>query len=335
MPTVASPPSPALNAFLRGVERRGAVLAELQCGDTGAGDAALLAAIAAFRDQAPGHPMAEWPRRFWGLLLAEPAMRQRVAVALPLDATDRLGDVATGPRAALLLRLAAGLSEADAATVLGVAVPTYRLALRRALPHHADGRADPQAWQHLRDQVHRRIKNLEPARLARLAEARDRLMRGETPPRVDRAPAGRAAEPRRPRWLLPVLWSLLLLCVLALAASWWWPNPGLGGGWGRGVRIEPLPPADPPATTLPADALLVAHPDFDLLADPVGTEAAAELPFHAWLAAVDAGAVAADRPAPDATEAPEASSTAPLPALPADGLPPLESMDEGGGHAVP
>lgn len=325
-----------MNAFLRGVERRGAVLAELQCGDVTTGDAALVDAIAAFRDQAPGHPMAEWPRRFWAVLLAQPAMRQRVAVALPLDATDRLGEVATGPRAALLLRLAAGLSEDDAAGVLGVAVPSYRLALRRALPHHADGRADPQAWQHLRDRVHRRIKTLEPARLARLSEAREMLMRGQSPGRVDQVPVGGAATARRrPRWLLPVLWSLLLLCALAMVASWWWPNPGLGGGWGRGVRIEPLPPAELPAATLPADALLVAHPDFDLLADPAGNEAAAEWPFQAWLAAVDAGAVAAERLAPEAAESPGEPSASPLPALPDDGLAPLESSDEGGGHAVP
>ena len=152
MPAVRPPsPPPALSAFLRGVERRGAVLAELQCGDAAAGDAALVAAMRVFRDEAATLPMAEWPRRFWATLLAEPALRRRVAVAMAIDPTDRLGELATGPRAALLLRLAAGLPEAEAAGVLGVGEASYRLALRGALPHHVDGRADPQAWQHLRD----------------------------------------------------------------------------------------------------------------------------------------------------------------------------------------
>lgn len=311
------------------------MLAELQCGDAETGDAALLSAMAAFRAEAAGQPMADWPRRFWALLLAEPAMRQRVAVALPLDATDRLGEVATGPRAALLLRLAAGLSEADAAGVLGIGTSSYRLALRRALPHHVDGRADPQAWQHLRDRVHRRIKTLEPARLGRLAEARDALMRGEAPPRGTGAAAGAIDAPRRPRWLLPLLWLLLIACAVAFVATWWWPNQGLGGGWGHGVQIEPLAPADPPVATLPDEARLMAHPDFDLLADPAGRDAAANLPFQAWLAAVDAGAVTPERAAPAPDDAPGSPMAQPLPALPADAMPLLESLDEGDAHAEP
>ncbi|MET0580418.1 MAG: hypothetical protein ABWZ08_00420, partial [Pseudoxanthomonas sp.] len=58
----------ALSAFLRGVERRGALFAELQCGDREAGDTALAAAMRAFRNHAGTLPMADWPRRFWTLL---------------------------------------------------------------------------------------------------------------------------------------------------------------------------------------------------------------------------------------------------------------------------
>ena len=49
----------ALSAFLRGIERRGALFAELQCGDRDAGDAALAAAMRAFRNHAGEWPMAD------------------------------------------------------------------------------------------------------------------------------------------------------------------------------------------------------------------------------------------------------------------------------------
>src|SRR3546814_8370911 len=53
------------------------------------------------------------------------------------------------PISALLLRLVAGLPEAEAAAVLGVARPTYRLAVQRALPHGEDGQPDTQGWRML------------------------------------------------------------------------------------------------------------------------------------------------------------------------------------------
>jgi hypothetical protein len=56
----------ALAAFLRGVERRGAVFAELQCGDGDCGDAALAAAMRAFREGAAPCPIGDSPSRFCG-----------------------------------------------------------------------------------------------------------------------------------------------------------------------------------------------------------------------------------------------------------------------------
>lgn len=274
----------ALAAFLRGVERRGAVLAELQCGDAAAGDAALAAAMVDFRVAAARTPMADWPRTFWARLLAQPRLRYRPAVAIALDATDTLAELGSGPRAALLLRLAAGLAEADAAAVLGVAEPTYRLALRRALPSHPDGHADPEAWQRLRVQVHHRIKTLPTDRLLRLTAAREAALLGQSagspPPSIDPP----AAAPRR---LLAVLWTLLVLCVAAMAATFWWPGPDrwAGGAAGGGVRLQPLPAAEAPAAVYGRDAGLVAHRDFALLADPGAEADARDLDFHSWLAA--------------------------------------------------
>lgn len=279
--------SPALAAFLRGVERRGAVLAELQCGDATAGDAALGEAMAQFCPMAGATGMDDWPRRFWGLLLSQPGLRTHIPVAIELDATDRLGRLGSGPRAALLLRLAAGLDDVAAAAVLDIQPATYRLALQTGLPHHADGRADLPAWQRLREQIHRRIKTLPSTRLERLARRREEALAGTPLPAAGagkRAPL-RPVEASRPRWVLPLLWGLLALCALAFAATF------LPVSWG--LSEAPAPdavsrrelPEQPPASIYRSDAAAVTHRDFDLLADPAGMEAAGQLAFHAWLAA--------------------------------------------------
>lgn len=302
----------ALSAFLRGVERRGAVLAELQAGDAQAGDAALASAMAGFRAIAAESALADWPSRFWSLLLTQPRLAHRTPVAIAVEATDRLAELGSGPRAALLLRLAAGLSEAEAAAVLGVAPATYRLALQRALPRYPDGRADPQAWQQLREQVHRRIKTLPPERLERLARAREQALSGAAGNAAAAGSggvgAGRADPPRRPRprWLMPLLWSLLALCALAFAATFW-PGAGLGVGWlgaAEGVQVRALPEAAAPDRRYGREAGLIAHRDFALLADPQGEAAADDLDFRSWLAARDAGTIAPVAAPPVETVAP-------------------------------
>ena len=73
----ATPATGAPAAFLRGVERRAAVFAALQCGSVDRGDAAVAAALRAFTRIAPDAPMATWPVRFWSLLLAAPDLRRR------------------------------------------------------------------------------------------------------------------------------------------------------------------------------------------------------------------------------------------------------------------
>lgn len=286
----AATPPPALAAFLRGIERRGAVLAELQAGDIHAGDAALGAAMQAFRDEAERLPVADWARRFWTLLIAQPGLRQRTPVALALDAGDTLEALGSGPRAALLLRLAAGLDEADAAAVLGVAPATYRLALQRALPHTADGHPDPDAWRRLRDHIHRRIKTLPSARLARLGRAREAALHGFDVEPIAPESAGtglrRAADAGRPRWWRPALWSVSVATVGALLATVMWEQlDHHAADRERRVRVEPLGPPEPPASRLGAEAALLGHRDFDLVADAAGQAQAESLAFHAWLAA--------------------------------------------------
>lgn len=280
--TAVTVPAPAaLSAFLRGVERRGAVFAELQSGDADAGDAALASAMRSFRADAAARAMTDWPRQFWTQLLAQPQLRRHTAVAIPIEVTDRLAELGGGPRAALLLRLAAGLDESLAAQVLGVAQPSYRLALQRALPHHPDGRADPDAWQRLRAQVHHRIKTLPPERLTRLAQAREAAQLTPAPASASTAAPQSAVPPRRA--LLAVLWTLLAICALALLASFLPLTQSLllrGDTAGAPPRVLP---DEPPEARYDAAAGLVSHRDFARLADPQAA-LADDLAFNSWLA---------------------------------------------------
>ena len=284
------PPSPpALAAFLRGIERRAAVLAELQAGDPVAGDAAVAAAMRQWHAAAGAMTMGEWPQRFWALLLAQPQLHVRTAVALPLDATDRLGELGTGPRAALLLRVAAGLDETAAAAALGVPVPSYRIALQSALPRRPDGSPDGGSWQRLRDQIQRRIKALSPERMSRLAGARGTVLQDEGLGRGASGPAAERAQ-RRHGGVPVALWVLLALCALALAATFLPGAPAwLAAAWpGRGdlvpTRNLVVLPESAPASRFGTESGLIAHRDFALLADPNAAQAQ-DLAFHSWLAA--------------------------------------------------
>lgn len=313
----ASAPA-ALTAFLRGVERRGTVFAELQAGAAGPGDEALAATLRAFRLVAAKAPFAEWPRRFWALLLASPLLRHPTQGAAWAPQFAVLASLGSGPRAALLLRLVAGLSEADAAAVLGVARPTYRLALLRALPHRDDGTPDAAAWHALGDAAQAAIRHLPAERLAHLARQREAAIHGHKPDPIALADTGAS---RRPRWWWPALWSVSLLTALAIAATFLplpWQVDGAAGD--ARIRIEELPPAEAPASTFAADALLPTHRDLDLLLDHGNaTDAAQHDPgFYAWYAAqVAAGTddVAAlplqepeaDEPPQDEDDAPETS----------------------------
>lgn len=299
-PEVRPASSPALAAFLRGVERRAAVLAELQCGDPARGDRALAAAMAEFQeaaaaeDPAAGQVMAGWPAGFWSRLLARPELRSHVPVRVELSATDRLGTLGSGPRAALLLSLAAGLDQDEAATVMGIASGSYELAVRRALAHLAgsdDQTALATQWRQLRERVHHRIKNLPAERQRFLAEARAEALAGggiEGSGEVAAGPApGVTRAAARPPWLVPVLWGLLALCAIAFAGTFFGDallarlaGPEEGEVW-SGVLEE----GEEPASRYGRQAQVLTHRDFELLADPEGAAEAGHLAFHSWLAA--------------------------------------------------
>ena len=301
----ASAPA-ALAAFLRGVERRGAVFAELQCGDAGCGDAALAAAMRAFHEGAAqgaaAVPISDWPHRFWALLLAAPVLRRPAPGAAWPEAWSALAHLGNGPRAALLLRLVGGLQEPEAAAVLGVAPPTYRLALHRALPRHADGSPDKPGWQALADAAQLAIRQLPPTRLARLAQLREAALQHRRPPlsALRRRPVSAG---QGPRWLLPALWSGVAACALAFAASFFVLRSGLPKDDGEPrVLRERLPPAELPASRFDAQTGLLTDRDFELLlADDA--DGSRDVGFQSWyaaqLAALEPGAATVSATAAD------------------------------------
>lgn len=312
-PASSSPAPAALAAFLRGCERRGAVFAELQCGNADRGDVALAAALRAFRGKAAALQMADWPVRFWALLAATPQLRADGPAAQWPDAFAALARPATADRAALLLRLAGGLQEAEAADALGLDGAAYRDALARACPRDSLGHPDAGAWRALADAIQQHLRELPDDRLATLTRLREDALAGTRLPPVEaKAPAPAVARtPRRWPWILS---ALVLLAALA-AGLWWWRGSGLStsSALPQAIRtdedgVSPMPP-DPmitstalPAdnTPLPAPAEAVApasHPDFQLLADADDEARAREADFLAWYVA-GAGATAA--PSPDA-----------------------------------
>lgn len=311
----------ALSAFLRGVERRGALFAELQCGDRDAGDTALAAALRAFRNHAGALAMAEWPRRFWSLLVSAPPLRQASALAHWPPGLQSLAPLGSAARRALLLRLVAGLPEEEAALVLGLDPVAYQQALTDACPRDADGQPDALAWRSLAEAIQQQLRDLPPERLARLARLREEAIAGT---RHERPRTGTAPDtPRKPvaastrrRW--PWVALVLGVCALALAATWWWPrwlgSPAADSVLEQGVQrlqdeveisSEELP-EQAPAARFDATTALLTHPDFELVMDAQEEALARDADFYAWYMA---GANAVSEEAVPTTESPATDNT--------------------------
>ncbi len=290
---------PALSAFLRGVERRASLLGELQCGDAAAAEAALEAAMRAFAKSAGRLPMAAWPDRFWGLLCAAPALRSPASSAAQPAPLDHLAGLAATDRLALLLRLVAGLEETAAAAGLGLDAEAYRDALTRACPRDAEGQPDAVAWRALAEAIQQRLRELPPQRLARLAQQRERALRGEpAPANVAAAPAAATAKRnprRRPRG--PWAAALAAAAVIALVVMGPWRFPGLPmasspapapstDGLARlqdpRIEQESLAEAEAPAARYDVDFARLTEPDFELLLDAHGEALAREADLLAW-----------------------------------------------------
>lgn len=287
----------ALSAFLRGVERRALVVAQLQAGDDAVAARAVAVAMRAFAGHAAALPMVDWPARFWGLLCSTPQLLTPPADGQwppPLRHFQQLG---AAERLALLLRIGAGLDESAAAPVLGVQVEAYRQALAGACPRDAGGYPDAAGWRALAEQVQAQVRDLSPARVQQLEQLRESVISG--PPGAKPAAAAstpmtraRAARKPRPRWSWRT-WLLLCLPLLLLAAAVLWlargPRTGAAGAVpvegmlsdNGPVQVETLADDSTPAT--PAAAAHAAA-DAAMLADPE-LALAREADFHAWVAA--------------------------------------------------
>lgn len=312
----ASPtPSPALAAFLRGIERRAFVFAQVQSGRDEEALASVGRAMRAFRSVSALTPLSGWPASFWSLLLAQAELSAGEA---PEPELSHLG---AGPRAALLLRLVGGLDFAHAAQVLGVSEPTYRFALQRALQQLGEAGVSYAALGQLRERLHRQVKTLPAHHVEALAVLRGRVMRDEDEP----APA---APPPPSPWPRRLAWTGLVLLALAFAATWWEPAPPLLPG---GIQDLPAEQAAEPVAPSTGGSAQVIHPDYASLARPEDAALAAELDFFSWLAARDGAppetqveAVVGEVPAPEPASADQPAFEA-LPAAQRSLLAPLAS----------
>lgn len=299
-------PSPALSAFLRGIERRAFVFADLQCGDPGRALAAVEHAMRAFAPVSAVTPLSGWPAGFWSLLLAQPTLAGGEGGA------PELASLGSGPRGALLLRLVGGLDFPHAAQVMGVAEATYRFALQRALQQLGEAEVSYAALGRLRERLHRQVKTLDEARVAELAAIRARVLAGEPLP-------AQAPPPAPSPWPRRLAWAALAALALAFAATFWKPAPPLPPG---AVQDLPQDAADaPPAAPASTEADTIIHPDYAALADAGAGGLAEDLAFLSWLVA-EAGFEAAPAPADGAATAPAALRVEPA----ADDQPRFEAL---------
>jgi hypothetical protein len=257
--------STALPQFLRGIGKRGYVLAEAQCGASASAQQALRATLEEFSDAATHLPLALWPEQFWQRLLAQPALRNDLPSR---DGTNPLAHLSAGPRAALLLRLVAGLDNAHGAAVLRVSPGAYRQALQRAL-HALHGQGLNEAsLRDLRGRLQQRVKELPEAFLHMPANRVSPRIAARATARVRRTPSP---------WLRPVL--AIFLCILILLfAGTFFPRPGILPATTRSEQL----PEQPVAARLSPSAAALASPDFELLNDPDGERDARDLALLSW-----------------------------------------------------
>lgn len=198
----------AIAGFLRGVERRAALLSELQCGEAEQGDRALTIAIEAFAEAARDTPQDGWSHLFWTSLLQNPALNVEPLTPFWHGDFAPLARLDPGTRAVLLLRVVVGLDDTQAAAVFGVEPGEYKLALQRALPQRADGSLDGEAWLAMNDEARYVMKNLPPERVAAIARLRDAAIATKAVPGAQ-TPPGRGPLPK-PRWLGKLFGSVSL-----------------------------------------------------------------------------------------------------------------------------
>lgn len=247
-------------AFRRGIDRRAYVLARAQCGDKSLVQSALMGLNDSFNAEYAALPIAQWPIRFWTLLLSRKELAQGQS---PWPA---LASISHGPRAALLLRLVAGLDFAHAAQVLNISEETYRFALERGLEQLHGAGFDFKELERLRDSFFEEVKQLPPDFIpptplpAPEAHAMPELVFAEK----------KAVEKKSKPWLW--IGAVLFLLVLAAAGYTWYA-----------FNKTPVVLAAPLMVNDIQEAVI--HPDYEVIAEPAIQERVKDLAFLSWLAA--------------------------------------------------
>jgi hypothetical protein len=313
---VSSNAAGALSAFLRGVERRALVVAELQCGDPTVAEQALVAVMRAFTGIASDVPMAQWPDRFWILLAHRHPIRVPAAGGTWAPGLAHLPTLSPPARLALLLRIGGGLDEAAAAQILDLPVADYQRALAEACPRDAQGQPDAAGWRMLAEQVQQRLRELPVERLQRLHQPAPAAAAGARPSPSWRAPAEDAPAPRRrpTRRAGRPLWRGLLILAATTAAllggAYAWkqlrhtapPEASVPQGAvsiDNPVQVEALGDA-PAADVAPADPAMAAA-DAAMLADP-DLAVVRDADLYAWFAAGGPVPVDESQPQPSRPE---------------------------------
>lgn len=250
-----------MQAFRRGIDRRAYVLARAQCGDDDLLQSALSSVDAAFTAEYAELPISQWPIRFWTLLLSRKELAQGQS---PWPA---LASISHGPRAALLLRLVAGLDFPHAAQVLNISETTYRFALERGLEQlHAAG-FNFEELERLRDSFFDEVKQLplEVIKQRETTESGPANVVPSTPIETDFDDT----EKKHITWP----WIVLVFVVLIAVAAAWWFNPD-------SVSTKTSKPI---ALTEVQNAVI--HPDYNIISSPVIQTQMEDLAFLSWLAA--------------------------------------------------
>ena len=255
-PISSAASSSAMQAFRRGIDRRAYVLARAQCGDSDLLQSALSAVDSAFNAEYAELPISQWPIRFWTLLLS------RKELAQGMSPWPALASISHGPRAALLLRLVAGLDFSHAAQVLNISETTYRFALERGLEQlHAAG-FNFEELERLRDSFFEEVKQLP----TELIQTRERpavvitpsLLVAELEPEIKKSG--------------PWPWLVLLMAIVLGGLFWWWSTQSSDVVATKAVSLTEVQTA-------------VIHPDYDVIANPDIQAQAEDLAFLSWIAA--------------------------------------------------
>lgn len=267
----------ALAAFLRSIEPRARVLAQAQAGPALDAEALLAAVRSEFAERAPRLPLAEWPLRYWGQLLAGDALVR------PPEAPPAHPLYALSPtrRMALLLRLVVGLEPSGAARVMGLSPEAFSTLFADAEDKLASLGVGPAVLMRWQDEFQAAVREAAAGRAAP----------SPAPAGAPKATGRGKALPPRPRWRPSGLqWALGLVALLllaVLAATFVWPPgapPGPASAAALDPRPAPLPTTAPPAPAErgPREADLQVDPDLALVAEPAEAPWRRELSLAAW-----------------------------------------------------